>query len=496
MRLDRPASLPDRERLYPRGLGHHGLQRPARLPRPLGQRRRGQVSASPRPTVAFTPVTGEQLAKSYLTAIPPSDLFFLIQIPHPERRAGRSGASGGRLVDQRASGLEQHDRGRAHGGPTVLRADRPSAADPECRRPGPADRPVGRDAAGVFDLARHGADAPLAATMLRVKGLLGVEKKRDEFEIIKGRVRTDDDKVAVLTRSALEILNSSARSSSYRSRTSPPVSPLPPWSRATSPTSRRSSPSAADRRLPPTPMWRPAMGLPGTGSTARTTARRWSSASSRCCSPSSRIAAAAMPPSSPYRPAGRRLGAQARRRRPQPSVERRVGQSAHQISRVEGSDSGRPADLLPRFPPIELPLGGHKSCHGPALSHDVDSVALLDPCHQIAKGKDAADQALLDRTFVDADRAVATGRNPAWPRPTGAWIRAFEYIPDMLIKDARHLEDLCPRPPLSAQAANAFADRPSHVSFWQPVYLVSTRNSVPQPDGGHGARPRTSTYPS
>ncbi len=52
-----------------------------------------------------------------------------------------------------------------------------------------------------------GTDAPLAATMQRVKKLLGVEEKRDEFEIVYGRVRTDDDKVAVLTRSALEILN-------------------------------------------------------------------------------------------------------------------------------------------------------------------------------------------------------------------------------------------------------------------------------------------------
>ena len=164
----------------------------------------GGLNYTDRPTITFTPVTGEQLAESYLTAIPPSDLFFLIQSGVPVDlvlrvgRRSRSTAFGTGAARSRArpwrrrAFYELIDRLREiqNAGALGLRVDQSS----------------GRRRA-FLTLLGEDMDASLRATILQVKKLLGLDRKRDEFEIVYGRVRSDDDTIAVLTRSVLEILN-------------------------------------------------------------------------------------------------------------------------------------------------------------------------------------------------------------------------------------------------------------------------------------------------
>ncbi len=163
----------------------------------------GGLNYTDRPTITFTPVTGEQLAESYLTAIPPSDLFFLIQSGVPVDlvlRVGVQSINGLRNWSSTISGssmaapsfYELIDRLREiqNAGALGLRIDQSNGQ----RR-------------AFLTLLGEELDASLGATILQVKKLLGLDRKRDEFEIVYGRVRADDDTIAVLTRSALEILN-------------------------------------------------------------------------------------------------------------------------------------------------------------------------------------------------------------------------------------------------------------------------------------------------
>jgi hypothetical protein len=163
----------------------------------------GGLNYTDRPTITFTPVTGEQLAESYLTAIPPSDLFFLIQSGVPVDlvlRVGVQSINGLRNWSSTISGssmaapafyeLIDDLRRIQNAGALGLRVDQP-----ETRQ------------RAFLTLHADESDASLRATILRVKHLLGVTEKLDEFPIVYGRVRIDHDTVAVLTRSVLEILN-------------------------------------------------------------------------------------------------------------------------------------------------------------------------------------------------------------------------------------------------------------------------------------------------
>ena len=154
-----------------------------------------------RPTITYSPLSGERFARSLMTPIPPGALLSMIQAGNPVDAVLR-------IAVHAINGI--HNR---YGGD--LRA-RP--ADPEfyvllerLRRIqlsgtiGMRVRRVDRDEA-VLMTFRKELNPSLDAEVRAVRELLGLDPEGREFQIVYSSVAANDKQIAILSRSILEIL--------------------------------------------------------------------------------------------------------------------------------------------------------------------------------------------------------------------------------------------------------------------------------------------------
>jgi len=154
-----------------------------------------------RPTITYTPLSGERFARSLMTPIPPAALLGMIQAGNPADAVLR-------IAAHAINGI--HNR---YGGD--LRA-RP--ADPEfyvllqelrqiqlSGTIGLRVRRVDRDEA-VLMTFRKERDSALVAEVRAVRELLGLDPDAQEFQIVYSSVAANDKQIAILSRSILEIL--------------------------------------------------------------------------------------------------------------------------------------------------------------------------------------------------------------------------------------------------------------------------------------------------
>ena len=155
-----------------------------------------------RPTITYTPLMGERFARSMMSPVPPAAVLSLIQAGYPVDLVLR-------LMVNTINGLDNR-----HGGD--LRA---KPAEPEFLEL--IDRMRRVQLSGAIGLRvrrnedkematlltfRQKVDPHTAAETLGIRALLGIDPGATEFRVVYGAIAADDREIAMLTRSALEIL--------------------------------------------------------------------------------------------------------------------------------------------------------------------------------------------------------------------------------------------------------------------------------------------------
>jgi len=155
-----------------------------------------------RPTITFRPVSGAEFAKSFMTPIPPSAIFFLIQ-------AGFSADYVLALCVQSINGLRNTSGGKSRMGAADDRFVRLLEAMSKAQKVGALGMRVEASKTGnstVLFFPTEGHDAETTAIVEEITGLLKLEKGRREFKIEYSTAPGGKDTIVMLTRSALTIM--------------------------------------------------------------------------------------------------------------------------------------------------------------------------------------------------------------------------------------------------------------------------------------------------
>jgi len=154
-----------------------------------------------RPTITYSPLTGEKFSKSMLTPIPPSAIFFFMQAGYPVEAVFR-------LLVQSINGIRNSYGGIARTHPADpefyllierLRRIQDSGAY-EIR----VQKSTEREAlAAVFS---DKVDKNTEADITEVRKMLGLDPKGREFRVVYGSISSGEKEIAILSRSVLQVI--------------------------------------------------------------------------------------------------------------------------------------------------------------------------------------------------------------------------------------------------------------------------------------------------
>jgi len=161
-----------------------------------------------RPTITYSPLMGERFARELMTPIPPAAILSLIQGGYPADLVFRLSVHSINGIRNRFGGAA-----RAHG------------ADPEfypllekmrsIQSSGAVGMRVkkgeGKEEAWMM-VFRAKREEKLEADKEEVRKILGLDPKAQEFRVVYGAISRDDQEIAILSRSMLEILTDLASS--------------------------------------------------------------------------------------------------------------------------------------------------------------------------------------------------------------------------------------------------------------------------------------------
>jgi len=154
-----------------------------------------------RPTITYSPSTGEKFSKSILTPIPPSSIFFFVQ-------AGYDVGAVFRILVQSINGIRN-----SYGG---LVRSRP--ADPEFYLLIERMRRIQDSGAYEIRILKSNEREALAAVfsdkvdkntegdIIDVRKMLGLNPQAREFRVVFGSIASNDQEIAMLSRSVLQVL--------------------------------------------------------------------------------------------------------------------------------------------------------------------------------------------------------------------------------------------------------------------------------------------------
>ena len=161
----------------------------------------GSSRFSERPTVTYSPMTGEKFTKSILTPIPPSAIFFLVQ-------SGKSVDFVFYLCVQSINGINNRNDSPMRSSPissdfvellTRMRRIQQSGMI------GMRIQVVGANPASVLYFKRD-VSPQIAEDGALVRQKLGLDPQADEFSLVYGAIPQNDKEIAILSRSVYEIL--------------------------------------------------------------------------------------------------------------------------------------------------------------------------------------------------------------------------------------------------------------------------------------------------
>jgi len=160
----------------------------------------GRAKYADRPTITYTPLTGQKLSQSLISPIPPDELFGLIQ----------AGWRVDLLLRICVSAINGHFNGSAV-------QMRPRVPDPKFLQLIEVLEQI-QDAGGMgmrivkkegekkaVTFFRRHFDESLEKDVLLAMELLGLDPKADEYNLVYGSIQKDDKEIAILTRSMLDI---------------------------------------------------------------------------------------------------------------------------------------------------------------------------------------------------------------------------------------------------------------------------------------------------
>jgi len=154
-----------------------------------------------RPTITYSPMSGEKFAKSLMSPIPPAHVLSLIQSGYPADFVLR-------FLVQSVNGL----RNRHAAGFAVHPASPQFLLLAEKLRQIQASGAVGlrvekldKMESSVIVL-RHDLDEQTAGATVEVRKMLGLDPQATEFSVVYGLIPANDKQIALLTRSMLQVL--------------------------------------------------------------------------------------------------------------------------------------------------------------------------------------------------------------------------------------------------------------------------------------------------
>lgn len=161
----------------------------------------GSGKYSDRPTITYTPLSGDKFTMSMMRAVPVSAVLSLLQAGYPadfvmrvtvQTINGINNRIGGSMMAREAdprfytlTNAMRESQVQGHMGMRVREKD-------------------GRSA--VILILREDPNAPVNPAARHVRRLLNVDTDRDEFTIVYGAISNDRQEVAMLTRSMLQVL--------------------------------------------------------------------------------------------------------------------------------------------------------------------------------------------------------------------------------------------------------------------------------------------------
>ena len=154
-----------------------------------------------RPTITYSPLTGEKFSKSMLTPIPPSAIFFFIQ-------AGYNAEAVFRVLVQSINGIRNSFGGIARTRPAdpefYLFIERMRRIQDSGAYEIRIQKSTEREAlAAVFS---DKVDEKTEADITEVRKMLGLDPQAREFRVVYGSIASDDKEIAILSRSVLQVI--------------------------------------------------------------------------------------------------------------------------------------------------------------------------------------------------------------------------------------------------------------------------------------------------
>jgi hypothetical protein len=154
-----------------------------------------------RPTITYSPLSGEKFARNLMTPIPPAGILNFLQAGYPVDLVLR-------LCVHTINGV----RSRYGGSARMLQADPEFYTLVEKLRAIQASGEIGLrvkktgDQAATLIVFGKSPDPAILADQAEVRRILGLDPKAEEFSVVYGSVAANDKEIAILTRSMMEIL--------------------------------------------------------------------------------------------------------------------------------------------------------------------------------------------------------------------------------------------------------------------------------------------------
>jgi hypothetical protein len=158
-----------------------------------------------RPTITYSPSTGEKFARSMLTPIPPSSIFFFIQ-------AGYNVNAVFQVLVQSINGIQNRygavGRGRPADPEFYLFIEKMSRIQDSGAYEIRVLKSTEREAlAAVF---RDKVDQKTEEDITEVRKMLGLSLGAREFRVVYGSISSGDNEIAILSRSVLQVITNLA----------------------------------------------------------------------------------------------------------------------------------------------------------------------------------------------------------------------------------------------------------------------------------------------
>ena len=160
-----------------------------------------------RPTITYTPLTGNHFVKALMTPLPPEAVFFTMQSGWPADSVMLAAVSS-------INGLKNQETSLAGATPPDARFLRVLALLRELQRSGAASFRVRVDAekskTSLLTFRAPDADPAAVERIRELRGLLRLDSEASEFALVLGGNASGDKELAVITRSLLHIMTTIA----------------------------------------------------------------------------------------------------------------------------------------------------------------------------------------------------------------------------------------------------------------------------------------------